>query len=405
MKYLKTKNSRRRGAAIELAIGLLLIMTAMSTIIVATTMIQLNKQKQSIHDLNNVISEYEKMEYDQIGRYFESLIENEYNSIVDLTELPMENNLVPGYEDELKSNLEANLSTKYSRFMTEKDLTFVVEVNLEFTPSAPISLPKIKENDTIITISKKTYDYVITFLLTIKKGNTYKVDVFNSKYTITCQKEETTTLLQHTKEIEKYMYRYFWLSDLSDTLDIDDYLFGMKCDNNFLFEINSDLSYEFFIEVLQDPNEEVSYSMSINDSIVNIYFNETSEDKEYIIKLSYKDFVVPSTPEDDGELVNEGGNDEGAEGETPEETPNEYTELYFKIFVKGTNIESEPSEVDEEVLEEPENKEPATEDNYEIKIHIFNGYETVLDDTKEDQFNIDYKLMYKKLEKNIWTTK
>ena len=55
MRRFKNKNSRRRGIAIELAISLLLIMTAMTTIILTTTMIQVNKQAQSFNDLKEII--------------------------------------------------------------------------------------------------------------------------------------------------------------------------------------------------------------------------------------------------------------------------------------------------------------------------------------------------------------
>ena len=77
MKYLKDKNSRRRGVAIELAIGMLLIMVAMSTIIVTTTMIQIEKQKNSVNNLDNLITDIERMEYDQIGLYFEKIVYEE----------------------------------------------------------------------------------------------------------------------------------------------------------------------------------------------------------------------------------------------------------------------------------------------------------------------------------------
>ena len=70
MKYLKDKNSRRRGVAIELAIGMLLIMVAMSTIIVTTTMIQIEKQKNSVN--NDVIYGFETRILQITGIYTEN---------------------------------------------------------------------------------------------------------------------------------------------------------------------------------------------------------------------------------------------------------------------------------------------------------------------------------------------
>jgi len=85
MKYLQNKKARRRGVAIELAVMLMLVMTAMSTIIVSTTMIHINKQKNSQSDLTELKEEIKKMEYDQIGQAFQAMVKdgigNEYEVI------------------------------------------------------------------------------------------------------------------------------------------------------------------------------------------------------------------------------------------------------------------------------------------------------------------------------------
>ena len=62
MKYLQNKKARRRGVAIELAVMLMLVMTAMSTIIVSTTMIHINKQKNSQSDLTELKEVRKNME-------------------------------------------------------------------------------------------------------------------------------------------------------------------------------------------------------------------------------------------------------------------------------------------------------------------------------------------------------
>ena len=49
MKYLKNKNARRRGIAMEMALLALMVLTAMSVISITATMIQVNKY-EDVHD-------------------------------------------------------------------------------------------------------------------------------------------------------------------------------------------------------------------------------------------------------------------------------------------------------------------------------------------------------------------
>ena len=178
MKYLKDKNSRRRGVAIELAIGMLLIMVAMSTIIVVTTMIQIEKQKNSVNNLDNLFTEIERMEYDQVGLYFEEIVYNEIielSSNVEVTPLDeytrlrlVEAAMIPDdeqVEDEegqlvtpeahmalilsnMSEKLVGKLNEKFAALMAkykyvedgeEKTLNFNVTVKFEVTPISTIN--------------------------------------------------------------------------------------------------------------------------------------------------------------------------------------------------------------------------------------------------------------------------
>ena len=70
MKYLKTKNCRRRGIAIELAIYVIMLCFGLSIVILTTTMIQKN-------NYNIIIREYtEKFELERIGSEFCIAVEN-----------------------------------------------------------------------------------------------------------------------------------------------------------------------------------------------------------------------------------------------------------------------------------------------------------------------------------------
>lgn len=64
MKYLKTKNSRRRGIAMELAIFVIMLCFGLSIIILTTSMIQKN-------NYNRVVNEHTlKLELERIGSEF-----------------------------------------------------------------------------------------------------------------------------------------------------------------------------------------------------------------------------------------------------------------------------------------------------------------------------------------------
>lgn len=197
MKYLKDKNSRRRGVAIELAIGMLLIMVAISTIIVTTTMIQIEKQKNSVNDLKDLITDIEKMEYDQVGLYFEELVQDEISIInseptvnttrktlfhlshLYLTEdsgsIEITENEVEAFQKEIIDSIGSKLNEKFATLVIDRNINF--EVTIEYTD--PIVLQNVEnedrkfllqreENGDVVTITKTmVFAYNISFSLAI----------------------------------------------------------------------------------------------------------------------------------------------------------------------------------------------------------------------------------------------
>ena len=76
MKYLKDKNTRRRGVAMEMAIMVLLVLTLLSTITVSTATILINKQSSAQKEFTDKIERYK---YDSIGeKFLKMLSSNDY---------------------------------------------------------------------------------------------------------------------------------------------------------------------------------------------------------------------------------------------------------------------------------------------------------------------------------------
>lgn len=73
MKYLKDKNTRRRGVAMEMAIMVLLVLTLLSTITVSAATILINKQSSAQKEFTEKIDRYD---YDTIGEQFFNLVSN-----------------------------------------------------------------------------------------------------------------------------------------------------------------------------------------------------------------------------------------------------------------------------------------------------------------------------------------
>ena len=219
MKYLKDKNSRRRGVAIELAIGMLLIMVAMSTIIVTTTMIQIEKQKNSVNNLDNLITDIERIEYDQIGIYFEQLVNEETKTLISndsdsplnqvsfiyLTDdktITDENVKKPSeiklgeVFDEIKDRIEENISNKFAVLIKNRNLIFDVTVkSVETIRTDLVSEDPVVDGDDITKVQTATSIYKISFTLSLKRkigdNSSYNVltvsneSIFNQSLTVT----------------------------------------------------------------------------------------------------------------------------------------------------------------------------------------------------------------------------
>lgn len=67
MKYLKDKNTRRRGVAMEMAIMVLLVLTLLSTITVSAATILINKQSSTQKEFTE---KYDRYKYDYLGEIF-----------------------------------------------------------------------------------------------------------------------------------------------------------------------------------------------------------------------------------------------------------------------------------------------------------------------------------------------
>lgn len=120
MKYLNTKHSRRKGVAIELAIMLLLVMVAMGIMLVSTTMIQINKQKESFNDLKEITQEIEKMEQDQLNRLILDNIKNfEFQASLDDANQPVD--IANEIEKLILVKLESILTTKNLKVYVSKE--------------------------------------------------------------------------------------------------------------------------------------------------------------------------------------------------------------------------------------------------------------------------------------------
>ena len=206
MKYLKDKNSRRRGVAIELAVGMLLIMMAMSTIIVVTTMIQIEKQKNSVIDLNNLITDIERIEYNQVGLYFESIVYDEILSLDsfgdsedetirsrktlnDLSFLFLTNDdqddqqllksNVETFQNEIVKSLKDKLEQKFEVLKNHRSLEFEITIGDIYkddntNPISPITqINYIDEEEGDIVTKTKTIvlEYNLTFALNLNVVN------------------------------------------------------------------------------------------------------------------------------------------------------------------------------------------------------------------------------------------
>lgn len=332
MKYLKDKNSRRRGVAIELAIGMLLIMVAMSTIIVTTTMIQIEKQKNSVNNLDNLITDIERMEYDQIGIYFEELVNEETNTLISndsdsplnqvsfiyLTEdktITDENVKKPSeieldkVFDEIKDRIKENISNKFAVLIRNRNLTFEVTVkSVETIRTELVSGEPVVDGDDITKVQTTTSIYKISFTLSLKRkigdNSSYNVltvsneSIFNQSLTITSkylkQYEDEPIMDENVSYTIKEEIIELELKEGHSIL-----LTGKEGIHNVVLTVNLNIDQSDYFDVE-------------NQDVKKITAKEGSIGKSVTIELEYKKQNIVTEP-DINEIIDEEGSDTGNE--------------------------------------------------------------------------------------------
>ena len=301
MKYLKDKKSRRRGIAIELAVMLMLVMVASSTIIITTTMIQVNKQKESFSDLTELVNDIEKIEYDQIGKAFINTVcvEIESTHKYDLTE---ENILTE------ESNIKSLLDLKYYSLKSQREIIFNVDITMPVEEvheivdpedviddnSSPmpmiesyqegpdyVIIDSDQNDETIqykfkITSISKTLDKIVTSIKTKKYVQTYKLDICDSEsnqvlYSMEIERatwETTTTVTQtytRTKTETTVVRTYIGENSVGDDIIYTEETEGFE---------NPIVS----LETIEDKQETYSINSKLVDyKIINVEFKVNNE--------------------------------------------------------------------------------------------------------------------------------
>ena len=355
MKYLKDKNSRRRGVAIELAIGMLLIMVAMSTIIVTTTMIQIEKQKNSVNNLDNLITDIERIEYDQIGIYFEQLVNEETKTLISndsdsplnqvsfiyLTEdktITDENVEKPSEIEldkvfgEIKDRIKENINNKFAVLIANRSLIFEVTVeSVETIRTDLVSEDPVVDGDDITKVQTATSIYKISFTLSLKRkigdNSSYNVltvsneSIFNQSLTITSKylkqyedepimdENVSYTIKEETVNGVKEEIIELELKEGHSIL-----LTGKEGIQNVLLTAN--LNIDQSDEENNDENKVENYFDVETQDVKKITAKEGSIGKSVTIELQYKKQNIVTEP-DINEIIDEDGSD--TENETIEE--------------------------------------------------------------------------------------
>ena len=158
MKYLKDKNTRRRGVAMEMAIMVLLVLTLLSTITVSTATILINKQSSAQKEFTDKIERYK---YDSIGEQFLKLLSSKLYESTEAIEtdlltkmtlieseglkIKVEKNPIEGFPNMNIYALEVYEDLNADQNIEEKNILLTVEVLEE-----KITLPSNSETVTYI---------------------------------------------------------------------------------------------------------------------------------------------------------------------------------------------------------------------------------------------------------------
>lgn len=263
MKYLNNKNSRRRGIAMELAIMLLLVMAAVSTLLITTTMIHINKQKDSFSEIDKITEKIEKLEYDHIGKYFEKIVKEHVEGLNYPTLQFDVNNNYSTYEEIVKSEFETKIEDKYPVLVPRFSVSFKIESFESKSLEDVVTTTETKKT----VISGKEYIYTVTYLLNIKK--TDGSDAFNVEYVANFKQHHLNTKVFN---LEK---------KIKDIINTDYYILESNSPNS---KININLNPGYYIK-FDNSLDFSKFEYSKNDNfIVNI------DDKTITVKKDNIDY-------------------------------------------------------------------------------------------------------------------
>lgn len=301
MKYLNNKNSRRRGIAMELAIMLLLVMAAVSTLLITTTMIHINKQKDSFSEIDKITEKIEKLEYDHIGKYFEKIVNEHFLSIGKEPEegevlyfpLPSpigEETQYSEFTTPIKGELQGKLAEKYSSFIVTRNVTLEVNITLEI--SNPTDLEPIinRVNNIETEIDGIEYVYTIGYSLDIIKE---EETVFSIKYIAKSIQQYLTEVKYTISEIQKEekSIKFYTLTN-NDTIEIkiknnhylqlfgngDNALAGkLNIPEHDHFDQTGDFKIIANVDENSDATKELEFTYNDNGIVVNFVVNIVDE--------------------------------------------------------------------------------------------------------------------------------
>ena len=266
MKYLKDKKSRRRGIAIELAVMLMLVMVASSTIIITTTMIQVNKQKESFSDLTELVNDIEKIEYDQIGKAFEEEISQLKLSKEDLSNQYDYNEIV--------LNIENNLNDKFSSYLDNKGLLFEIGLNKVETEKDPIHSTSEGNQEKVEKVTDTVDDGGIATRII---ESTEMVDGKIKKVTTTKRRQSDETI----ENVE----------DIKETININEEVVGKQTtrvntqiwsvtietytEYDTVTTIPYDVTYTFTLKLYKKVGNDVNGNALKGDLLLEVVFEKT----------------------------------------------------------------------------------------------------------------------------------
>lgn len=328
MKYLNNKNSRRRGIAMELAIMLLLVMAAVSTLLITTTMIHINKQKDSFSEIDKITEKIEKLEYDHIGKYFEKIVKEHVEGLNYPTLQFDVNNNYSTYEAKVKAEFETKIKDKYPVLVPRFSVSFRIESFESKSLEDVVTTTETKRT----VISGKEYIYTVTYLLNIDK--TDGSDAFNVEYVANFKQHHLNTKVYNLEKKDIINTDYYILKSNSTNSDIN-----INLNPGYYIKFDNSLDFSKF-----DYTENDNFTVNNDDKTITV--------KKDNIDYNKDELVITYTHDAETEVVIIIKIDSTKEAEKSTEAPN------------GWNLK-----IDKKIGEEitiDENSDP--EDNWEFPV-------------------------------------